>query len=246
MYAVIIAGGLGTRLGHLTVDLPKCLVPIAGVPILDIQVEMLKRAGVTDVILALGYRAQQVVDHTWSRDFGVKFYYSVETKLLGRGGAVAKALQFVPWSRFPVLVMNGDVLTDEDPSVLFADFKQRESELPLMNVLITQVPSPYGLVHVSQETGHVIGFFEKASEMSPINAGMYLVSRDLQEYLPTTGDWETETFPRVAGLGLMTAVETRKFWRSIDSPGDVLAVEKHLEDASSYLGKIVRQLKEEQ
>jgi NDP-sugar pyrophosphorylase family protein len=92
MQAVIIAGGLGTRLGKLTANQPKSLIPILGRPFIEYQFDFLKKSGVIDVVLCLGYQGQQIADYCGDgRKFGLNLQYSFEDKLLDTAGAVKLA-----------------------------------------------------------------------------------------------------------------------------------------------------------
>ena len=93
MYALILAGGKGERLRPLTDTLPKPMVPVCGKPILEHQVEWLKRGGVTDVVFLAGYRADAIQEHFGDGSaFGINAHYSVEDSPLGRGGAIKAGL----------------------------------------------------------------------------------------------------------------------------------------------------------
>jgi len=120
MKAIILAGGLGTRLRPLTFAIPKPLIPVGERPILEILIENLKTYGVTDIYLAVGYRAELI--QLYFQDgqrFGVNIHYSQEEKRLGTAGPLRLIRD-----RFgivePVLVMNSDIMTKLD----FEDFYQ--------------------------------------------------------------------------------------------------------------------------
>ena len=131
MYALILAGGKGERLRPLTDSIPKPLAPLNGKPILWYQVEWLKRVGVTHVIFLVGYRWEMVREYFGDgAAFGIKPIYSVETKPLGRGGAIRSGMAHVPEEEDKVIVLNGDIITDQDPNSLLAHFADQEGSGP--------------------------------------------------------------------------------------------------------------------
>ena len=114
MKAIILAGGLGTRLRPLTFAVPKPLIPVGERPILEILVENLKRHGVSDIYLAVGYRAELIqVYFQDGRQFGVNIQYSREDKRLGTAGPLRLIRDRFELSE-PVLVMNADIMTKLD------------------------------------------------------------------------------------------------------------------------------------
>ena len=104
---IILVGGLGTRLREVVPDLPKPMAPINGRPFLEYQLDYLKKCGVREVILAVGYMADAIQQHFGRCWKGMKIVYSEEVKALGTGGAIVKASRMVPRGG-GALVMNGD------------------------------------------------------------------------------------------------------------------------------------------
>lgn len=111
MRAVILVGGFGTRLRPLTLSVPKPLVPFCNKPMIIHQVEALKEAGVTEIILAVAYRpdAMKVEMDEWGRKLGVSFVFSVETEPLGTAGPLALARDILLQDDNPFFVLNSDV-----------------------------------------------------------------------------------------------------------------------------------------
>jgi NDP-sugar pyrophosphorylase family protein len=230
VYALILAGGKGERLRPLTDTLPKPMVPVCGKPILLHQVEWLREAGVTDVIFLAGYRWEAIQEFFGDgQNFGIRAHYSVEDTPLGRGGAIRNGLPLVPDSEETIVVLNGDVITREAFASLSDCHRQKKADVPSYMATIMVVPfiSPYGLVDMNSRDD-VIGFREKVAMPYWINAGVYLFERGIESELPGLGDHETETFPRLAQEGRMSAVKSEAFWRSVDSFKDLREVEEHL------------------
>ena len=230
MYALILAGGKGERLRPLTDNMPKPMVEVAGTPIGCRQVNQLRDAGVTDVVFLVGYLAFSVQRYFGDgQEFGVRIRYSREETPLGRGGALKRGLAMLPDVGEPVIVTNGDVVTDFDVRLLVRDYNVRRVMKPSHAVSILTVPmvSPYGIVD-SDAGGRVLQFREKAQLPYSINGGMYVMDPAVRDLLPDLGDHETTTFPDLAQAGRMSALETDRFWRSVDSFKDLHEAESHL------------------
>ena len=233
MYALILAGGKGERLRPLTDSLPKPLVPLNEKPILWHQVEWLKRGGVTNVIFLVGYRWEMVRQYFGDgSEFGIKPVYSVETRPLGRGGAIRMGLAHVPDEEGPVFVLNGDVITDQAPTDILSHHfeKKKASSDHLASLMVVPMVSPYGLVDIDQDS-NVSGFREKAELPHWINAGIYVFERGMAPFLPEIGDHEDSTFPALAEEGRISAFQSRSFWRSVDSFKDLREAEAHVKQA---------------
>ena len=234
MYALILAGGRGERLRPLTDTIPKPMVSACGKPVLWHQVEWLKRSGVTDVVFLVGYLRQAIQEFFGDgSDYGFRAHYSVEETPLGRGGAIRKGLALVPEQERTVIATNGDIVTAEDPNVVVDKFLTRRAANPghMATIMVVPFSSPYGLVDVNDED-QVEGFREKAELPYWINAGIYVLSREIEGLLPELGDHETSTFPILAAQGSLGALRSRAFWRSVDSFKDLREAEAYLERAT--------------
>ena len=230
MYALIIAGGKGERLRPLTDEMPKPMVPVSGKPILTYQVDWLRSAGVTDVVFLAGYLWQTIKDHFGDgRKFGINAHYSIEDSPLGRGGAVRQGFSDVPEEEELVLVLNGDVITDQDPDSVIQRHRDSKRANPahLATIMVVPMISPYGIVDMDPHDA-VQGFREKVEIPYWINAGVYVLERRISVEFPELGDHETETFPRLAKAGQISALKSRAFWCSVDSFKDLAEAEKHL------------------
>ena len=230
MFALILAGGKGERLRPLTDTLPKPMAPLVGKPILWYQVQWLKRAGVSDIVFLVGYRWEMVRDYFGDgAEFGIRAYYSVEDAPLGRGGAIRQGFAQVPEDEDAVFVLNGDIITAEDPASLLETYRRRRADAAGHLVTIMTVPmvSPYGLVDLN-EANEVVGFREKVELPHWINAGVYVFDRSVAPLLPELGDHEVETFPALAEEGSIGAFPSRAFWRSVDSFKDLQEAEDFL------------------
>ena len=232
MYALILAGGQGERLRPLTDTLPKPMVPVGGKPILEHQTEWLQAIGVTDVVFLAGYRWEAIKEHFGDGSgFGIRALYSVEDTPLGRGGAIRKGFSQVPKDSGPVAVLNGDIVTLEDPRALLQrhQAKLAANSSHLATIMVIPMVSPYGLVEINQ-SGDVVDFREKVEMPHWINGGVYIFERDIVPELPELGDHETSTFPQLAQSGRISAYESRAFWRSVDSLKDLREAEEGLKN----------------
>ena len=233
MYALILAGGKGERLRPLTDTLPKPLAPLDGKPILWYQVEWLKRAGVTNVIFLVGYRWEMVREYFGDGSkFGIKPTYSVETRPLGRGGAIRAGMAQIPEEEETFIVLNGDIITGQDPNEVMDSYQGKREANPehLATIMVVPMVSPYGLVELGQDND-VVGFREKVVLPHWINAGVYVFNRSMGPLMPELGDHEVSTFPDLAEQGRISAFKSNEFWRSIDSFKDLREAEDYIKEA---------------
>ena len=230
MHAMILSGGQGERLRPLTDTVPKPMVPVAGKPILEHQLEWLRAIDVTDVIFLAGYRWEAIKNHFGDGSgFGIRAFYSVEDSPLGRGGAIRIGFSEVPENSGPVVVLNGDTITSEDPRALLRRHKEKLAANPahLATIMVVPMVSPYGLVEMDQ-SGDVTAFREKVELPNWINGGVYIFERGIVTELPELGDQECSTFPMLARTGRISAYESRAFWQSVDSFKDLREAEEEL------------------
>ncbi|HYZ59611.1 MAG TPA: nucleotidyltransferase family protein, partial [Nitrososphaeraceae archaeon] len=120
MKAVILAGGLGKRLGPLTDERPKPMIEVLDQPIIEWQIKWFKKFGIGEIVICVGYLKEHIIDYIGSGSrFGVKVGYAVEEEPLGTGGALKNAQSLLGGAKNDGFFMvNGDILTDLDPNVL--------------------------------------------------------------------------------------------------------------------------------
>ena len=220
--AVILAGGLGTRLRPVVADRPKALAMINGRPFLGYLLMQLARAGVREAVICTGYLAEQVRTCFGDSYAGIRLRYSVETEPLGTGGALRLALPLL--AADSILVVNGDSYFSAD----LADFHGRHRAAgSLASLLLARVAdiSRFGAVDLV-EGGQIARFEEKGSAAGPglINAGVYLLSGEVVRGIPDSGpvSLEREVFPALVGHGLYGFAQDGKFI-DIGTPEDYLA-----------------------
>jgi NDP-sugar pyrophosphorylase family protein len=178
--AIVLAGGLGTRLRSAVPDLPKPMAPVAGRPFLCWILDRLVDAGFARAVLAVGYRHQAVQGFFGASYRGLPLVYSVERQPLGTGGAIRLAAGRVDADA--VFVLNGDTVVEVDYAAMAAAHAR---ESAAMTMVVCRVPDAgrYGALQVHD--GRVCGFAEKGLVgPGPINAGTYLVSAALIAEIP--------------------------------------------------------------
>jgi mannose-1-phosphate guanylyltransferase len=218
MQAFILAGGKGTRLRPLTMHTPKPIVPIANLPFLLYQLELLKRADVRDVILSLSYQPHKIEDRLGDgTDYDVKINYTFEASPLGTAGAYRNAMGLISET---TVVLNGDVLTDIDLNDVLRFHRERHATA---TIVLTPVPNPtaYGLVETDPD-GRVRRFLEKPKPeevtCDTINAGIYILEPRVLDYIPEGEQFMFEygVFPHLLERGEpFYAYTWRGYWRDI-------------------------------
>lgn len=174
MEAMVLAGGLGTRLVTRVSGLPKAMAPVAGRPFLEILLNQLKRNGCTRVLLSVGHLHQVIRDHFGDSFRGMALEYSIEETPLGTGGAIRRTLALA--REDAVLVLNGDTFLDADYAAMVR-FHRAEGAVMTMAVVRQPDIARYGGVVV--QDGRIAGFEEKGRTGSGwINAGAYVLNRN--------------------------------------------------------------------
>lgn len=225
MYALTIAGGRGERLKPLTDDLPKAMAPINGRPLIAYQADWLVRHGVTDIVFLCGWKGETIRDHFGDgRKFAFQAHYSFEDTPLGRGGAVRKGFSLVPRAERQIVVLNGDIITDQDLGELIALHRRKRA---MATMMLVPYQSQYGVVQVGEDD-LVTEFVEKGRLPFWINAGIYVFDRAIESLLPETGDHETTTFPELARQRRLAALRSHATWLTVDSPKDIREVSERL------------------
>jgi len=208
--AVILSGGMGKRLKPVTDYVPKALVPVDNIPIIDWQIRYFKKFGIKDFVICVGHKSDELIAHLQSKNFGVNIQFSKEVNPLGTGGAIKKAEKYILDKNF--FVINGDVITNIDLIKLKAHPN---------SIAVIPLRTAYGVIHVS---GDKIVRFEEKPEIFDhwMNAGIYYLDKTIMKFLPTKGNIETTAFPALAKKEKLHVVKFNNvFWNSIDSHKDV-------------------------
>jgi mannose-1-phosphate guanylyltransferase len=231
MKAVILAGGEGTRLRPLTLSIPKPVAPVVDRPFLAHQLDLLKGAGVSEVVFSVAYHPEQVeAVFGDGRDLGIRIRYTVESTPLGTGGAVKNA---EPLLDERTIVLNGDVLMDLDLASIVA---RHEAAQGSASIVLTPVanPSAYGLVETDLE-GRVLRFVEKPRpdeiHTNTINAGVYVLETPVLELMPPGVPYSIERgfFPALLARGDRVLGPVHEgYWIDIGTPQKYLQVHRDI------------------
>ena len=167
--AIILAGGLGTRLRSVVPDLPKPMAPVLGRPFLELLMRSLAKNGITRIILATGYMSEKISDYFGNKFDGVEIIYSVESEPLGTGGAVLKASRLILGDHF--YVFNGDTFLDIDLVSLETKWLNEARQI----IVAREVEDTARYGRLSVLDGQVTSFSEKGQVgRGLINAGCYV------------------------------------------------------------------------
>ena len=231
MNAVILAGGKGTRLRPLTLNTPKPIVPILNRPFLALQIDLLRRTGIDNIVLSLSYQPRRIEELFGDgSDHGVRIHYTMEPEPLGTAGAVKNAESFI---RERTIVFNGDVLSDLD---LGSVLRFHEDKKAKATIVLTPVenPSAFGLVECVED-GRVSQFLEKPSDdeitCNTINAGVYVIEPELFEAIPpgVNYSFERSFFPNLLRDDVpFYAYVHRGYWIDIGTPEKYLQVHRDI------------------
>ena len=203
--AIVLAGGFGTRLKDLAQGRPKPMVDINGRPFLEFVVEHLRRQGVPQILLSVGYKAEHIEEHFGDgARFGVPIRCIRETEPLGTGGALRLSLPYVGER---ALALNGDSYVAVDLAAMLALHRRESADFTFAAVHRSDA-SRFGRMNV--EGARLVAFEEKQAEGAPglINAGVYLFERSVLESIPEgrAVSLERETVPALLSAGRPVAV----------------------------------------
>ncbi len=226
MKAVVLVGGAGTRLRPLTLTIPKQVLPIVEVPMIERVLAYLEPHGVDEVVLSLGYRHDAFTAlFPTGRAGAIRLVYAVEPEPLDTAGAIGFAARAAGiHERF--LVVNADILTDLDVGAM-VDFHVRRGAQATISLAKVTDPSAFGLVPVDGE-GKVIAFVEKpapgAVGPSLINAGTYVLEPSVLDHIPEGGrvSIERDVFPVLATAGTLYGYDAPSYWTDTGKPLEYL------------------------
>ena len=177
LQAVVMAGGLGTRLRPLTDDVPKPMLSVGGRPLMELTIEKLQKAGIEHVDVSTNYRAVNIVEHFGDgKAFGIELNYLQEDRPLGTAGA----LGLMDTPEKTLLVINGDIITHVDLGKMFSYHKKQQAELTI-GVRQYGVQVPYGVIDC--DGPNVRKLREKPQISFLVNAGVYLLEPSVYAYI---------------------------------------------------------------
>ena len=220
--AIILAGGRGKRLRPITDYVPKPLISIKNIPIIEWQIKYLKKFGISEVIICSGYKTEMIENYLKNKKLGIKITFSIENKPLGTGGAIKKAGKKIKDKSF--IVINGDIITNIDLEKLL----KKENSIASI-----QLKTNFGILQTDKDK--IIKFDEKKEIKNLwINAGIYHLNKESIKELPNVGDIEKTLFPDYAKKEKLSTIKfTNSKWYSIDSFKD-------MEECSLVIEKIIK------
>lgn len=225
--ALILAGGLGTRLRPLTYTRPKPLLPIGNRPHIEHVFDLLERHGISQVALLTSYLAEAFEPvRERARARGMELDVTHETEPLGTGGALRNAIDLIGDETF--LAFNGDVVTDADLGHLLGLHHERGAQATMMLTPVDD-PSMYGVV-TTRSDGAVTDFIEKPpagqAPTNLINAGVYVMEPAVIDRIPSGRpvSSEHELFPQLVRDGVLYAFGIDAYWNEIGDPRKYLGV----------------------
>ena len=218
MKAIILAGGRGKRLRPITDKIPKPLIPINSMPLIERTIKYLKKYGINEIIISSGYRSNKIESFLKKKkNFGCQIIFSIEKTPLGTGGAIKKALKYVGEESF--LVLNGDVVTNID---LRKILKKPNT------IAANELKTKFGTMDI--KNNKILKFNEKKDIMNVwMNSGIYHLSKNIDKIIPKKGSLEGTVFPKMAKNKTLDVVQFKNtLWFSIDSHKDIEECSKEI------------------
>jgi len=211
MKALILAGGRGKRLRPLTDKIPKPLILIDNVPLIERSIQYLKKFGVNDIIICSGYKSKQIENFLRKKkNFNCKIQFSIENTPLGTGGAIKKAINTISDDSF--VVINGDVITNINLKKIL---KKPNT------IAANELKTKFGTMEIRNSK---IQKFNEKTDVKNIwmNPGIYHLDSNIKNMLPEKGSLESIVFPKLAKKNLLYTVKFKNvLWHSIDSHKDI-------------------------
>ncbi len=185
--AIILAGGLGTRLRSEIGDIPKPMAPVSGMPFLEILIRKLESEGIQHIILSLGYRSQSIIEHFQNRPVASSLSFVVEDKVMGTGGAIKLATKKM--STDYALVMNGDSYLDIDAAAASQFLNKYQSPI----IFGFDVDNTYRYGCIEYEGSLITNITEKG-RIGPgtISAGVYILPKGILDHFPSDEPFSIE------------------------------------------------------
>lgn len=242
--AIILSAGEGSRMRPLTLTKPKTMLPVAGKPIIQYNIESLRDNGITDILLIVRYKEEMVRNYFGDgSDFGVNIFYKTQKDFLGTANAISYGEDFIDDS---IIVLNGDIILDDE--IIHKIIKKYNYLTPDTLMLLTEVedPSAFGVVEI--ENGNIKSIVEKPKrEEAPsnlVNAGIYIFNKDIFDKIRKTeiserGEYEITDSVSLQIKDNKTVIghKTSKDWIDVGRPWELIEVNEDL------IGKLKTEIK---
>lgn len=221
MKAVIMAGGFGTRIHPLTIDMPKPMIPLVNRPIMEHIVNLLKRHGITDLVLLLFHQPEEIKKYFGDgSEFGVHITYVTPLEDFGTAGAVKAAARHLD-ERF--MIISGDLLTDFDLSKIISFHEEMHAKATITLTSVTD-PLQFGVV-ITDRKFRITKFLEKPGWgevfSDTINTGIYILEPEVLELIPDgeNRDWSKDVFPKMLeNEEALYGCNMQGYWADIGNP----------------------------
>lgn len=217
--AVILAGGKGLHMRPFTYEMPKGLLPVGGKPILEHIIDLLRKNGITRVVISIGHLGEKIREHFGDgTKFGVSITYVAEEKEAGTGGALLLAKKYIEGNTF--LVIHGDTIFDINLQDFITFHKDEEA---IASIALTSVVDPSSFGEVILHGSKIKKFIEKPLKGQQtsqlINCGLYLFDKKIFDYLPKISfSLLEEVFPRLAAAGQLAGFLFEGRWVDVGTP----------------------------
>lgn len=242
--AIILSAGEGSRMRPLTLTKPKTMLPVAGKPIIQYNIESLRDNGITDILLIVRYKEEMVRNYFGDgSDFGVNIFYKTQKDFLGTANAISYGEDFIDDS---IIVLNGDIILDDE--IIHEIIKKYNYLTPDTLMLLTEVedPSAFGVVEIENE--NIKSIVEKPKrEEAPsnlVNAGIYIFNKDIFDKIRKTeiserGEYEITDSVSLQIKDNKTVIghKTSKDWIDVGRPWELIEVNEDL------IGKLKTEIK---
>ncbi len=214
--ALILAGGKGTKFRPFTYEMPKPMIPLAGKPILENIIVRLRNAGVKNILLSVSWKAEKIISYFGDgSNFGVKIDYIIEKEPLGTAGPLMLAENKLDKAFF---MLNGDIVSNIDYEDMMKFHKQSDGS---MTIALAEADDPYKYGVVEVKGNKVIGFVEKPTKgretTSFVNAGVYVLTKDVFKYIKNGFQLIENVFPVLAKSGKLNGYVHSGYWVDIGS-----------------------------
>ena len=229
MKAVIMAGGKGTRISEIAKDIPKPMLPVEGIPVLEREISCLKNQGFTDIVLTVGHLGQIIMDYfgdgnkispVTGEPFGVHIEYFFEWKPLGNAGALFEIYDQLSEE---FLLLNGDAIFDID-FLRFVDYHHRKGGLATLFTHPNSHPYDSGLI-VADQNGAVVSWLNKEDNrpeyyQNRVNAGLHVISKKLLRKKPDTlrVDLDRQLLKPLSGTGSLFCYDSPEYVKDMGTP----------------------------
>ena len=218
MKALILAGGRGKRLRPITDKIPKPLILINKMPLIERNIKYLKKFGINDIIVCSGYKSKQIENFLKKKKyFNCKIEFSIEKTPLGTGGAIKKAIKNISDDSF--IVINGDIITNINLRKILKNPN---------TIAANELKTKFGTMNI--KNNKILKFNEKKDVSNVwMNPGIYHLSKNIEKIIPRKGSLEGIVFPKMAKNKTLETIKFKNaLWFSIDSHKDIEECSKEI------------------